>query len=198
MANETMTKDQWRKTKTVVTPMFRASFPHVFKPHAFDDKQKAKYSVVMLFDKTHDITALKKAAHAATVEKWGADKTKWPKTLRTPFRDGNEKSDLAGYKDTIFVSASTERKPGLIDRNKVEITIEEDFYGGCYARAEVVAFAYDNMGNKGVSFALNNIQKVKDGDAFSGRKAAEVVFDDDFEFDDEGLDVQENSNELGF
>lgn len=192
-----LTKDQWRKSKTVVTPQFRVSFPHVFKPHAFDDKQKAKYSIVMLFDKTHNISALKQAADAAAVEKWGADKTKWPKNLRSPFRDGNEKSDLAGYAGTIFVSASTERKPGLINRDKVAIELEEDFYGGCYARAEIVAFAYDNMGNKGVSFALNNIQKIKDGDAFSGRKAAEVVFDDDFEFDDSGLEVEDGDG-LGF
>lgn len=195
-----LTKAEYGKLKTVKTEMFRVSFPKVFKAHAFEEGQKAKYSVVMLFPKTKDLTPMKKAVQAAILEKWGSDKSKHPKTLRLPFRDGDEKTDLEGYSGHIFVSASSEQKPGLITYpDKLPITEESEFYAGCFARAELKAFAYDTKGNKGVSFAVQNIQKLKDGPAFSGRKAAEETFDDDFEFDDTGLGVEDSGElDMGF
>jgi len=93
------------------------------------------------------------------------------------FRDGDEKSDLEGYPGNIFVTASNKNKPQVIDQRKNHLTSEEAFYAGCYARASVIAFAYDNKGNKGVSFSLQNLQKVGDGESFTGRKAAQDEFD---------------------
>jgi hypothetical protein len=47
------------------------------------------------------------------------------------------------------------------------------------ARATVAPFAYNNSGNKGVSFALNNLQICRtDGERLDGRIAAEDDFDD--------------------
>ncbi len=170
--------------KKCVTPEFRVSFPAVFKPKAFQD-QEAKYSVVMLFDKKVDLSkpaskggkiSLKQAAFNAATEKWGP-KEKWPKGLRLPFRDGDEKEDLQGYANCTFISAASKTQPGLVDQVLRPILSEQDFYAGCYARAEVIAYAYDVAGNKGVSFSLQNIQKMRDGDKFSGRKDASEVFD---------------------
>lgn len=161
----------------VVTPVFRASFAHVFKSHAFSEKNEPKYSVVMLFDKSEDISGLKKLAAAAVEKKW-PDKEKRPQGLRNPFRDGDvEKPNLSGYAGTIFVTATSKQKPDVVDQNMDVIIDPEDFYSGCFARASVTAYAYDNMGNRGVSFGLQNLQKVKDGEAFTGRSKAE----DDFE-----------------
>ncbi len=164
--------------KKCITPEFRVSFPQIIQPKAFG-KQPAKYSIVMLFPKGTDLVKLKKAAFNAAVEKWGKDKAAWPKNLKMPFRDGNEKSDLMGYEDTIFVSASSKDQPGLIDQRKNDILSEKDFYAGCYARAQILAFAYDKpeFGTRGVSFGLQHVQKTKDGEKFSGRKAATDVFD---------------------
>lgn len=183
-------------TTKVVTPEFRVSFPQVFTPKGFND-QEPKYSVVMLFDKKTDISALKKAASAALTEKWG-DKSKWPKNLRLPFRDGAEKEGTPGYENCIFVTASSKQKPGLVDKDVQPIIDQSDFYAGCYARATLNAFAYDMAGNKGVSFGLNNLQKIKDGKAFSGRTRAEDDFEpladssDDIEsYDDDSEDTDE-------
>lgn len=194
------TKQEWNALKTIKTPKFRASFAHVFEPHKFEDNDgPAKYSTAMLFPKSTDLKIMKVAAIAAAAEKWGEDKTKWPKNLRLPFRDGDEKTDLQGYEGHIFVSASSNTKPGLVDQKREPILAEEDFYSGCYARAELRAFAYDVSGNKGVSFALLNLQKLADGEAFSGKKKAEVAFNDDFEIDTEGLDVEGDSDsDMGF
>lgn len=166
------------------TPEFRVSFPHVFEKHSGFEGQEPKYSLVMLFPKNTDLKELKRAAFNAATEKWGV-KEKWPKGLRMPFRDGDEKQDLAGYEGTIFVSASSKQRPQVVSNLKDKETgqfprIEKEdelFYAGCYARATLIAFAYDKMGNKGVSFSLQNVQKLKDGDQFSGRKNADDEFD---------------------
>ncbi len=176
---KTKTKEKTEITledKKCTTPKFRVSFPNVFEPKSFENGP-LKYSITMLFDKDTDLTALKKAAHNAKLEAWGP-KEKWPKNLRSPFRDGNEKENLQGYQDCIFVSASSKQRPGVIDKNKEPITAEDEtFYAGCYARATLIAFAYDTAGNKGVSFALQNIQKLADGEQFSGKKSAADDFD---------------------
>lgn len=189
-----------KKDKMAKTPTFRVSFPHVFKPHSGFDGQAAKYSLVMLFDKkTADIKDLKKAALAAATEKWGP-KEKWPKNLRFPFRDGDEKSDMQGYAGTIFVNASSKQKPQVINKNR-ELLTEEDgaFYAGCFAKATLLAYAYDTAGNKGVSFALQNVLKIGDGESFSGRKAAEDDFsDEDFELKDGSDDASNYDADSGF
>ena len=195
-------KSDWAKLKTVKTPKFRVSFPHVFEPHAFE-KNPAKYSIVMLFPKDTDLKALKMACNAAAAQKWGTDTSKWPKNaggqpIRMPFRDGAEKTDLQGYEGNIFVSASTKTKPGLVDQKLQPIEAESDFYAGCYARAELQAFAYDTNGNKGVSFALQNVQKLADGEPFAGKKKAEDTFNDDFEIPTDGLEIGEGGVDLGF
>lgn len=168
--------------KKCITPKFRVSFPYVFDAHSGFENQEPKFSVVMLFAKNTDLKELKRAAFNAAKEKWG-EKTEWPKNLRLPFKDGNEKSDLQGYKDTIVVSASSKQRPGIVNQQVGTITKEDNsFYAGCYARATLVAFAYDKAGNKGVSFSLQNLQKLEDGAPFNGRKRAE----DEFEAVDDG------------
>lgn len=165
-----------KEFKKVMTPMFRVSFPQVFKPKAFGN-QEPKYSLTMLFDKeSADLSDLKKAAIACAKEKWG-EKDKWPKKLQMPFSDGDEKADLEGYAGMIVVRATAKQKPGLVDKDLDPIIDESIFYAGCYARATLSVFAYDVQGNKGVSFGLQNIQKLKDGEAFSGRKDATKEFD---------------------
>jgi hypothetical protein len=183
-----MAKDKDKDPRRVITPEFRVSYPSVFNKRAFEG-QEAKYGLTMIFKKKTDISKLKAAARAAAVEKWGADEKKWPRNLRKPFRDGAEREDVDGYgKGVVFVAATSKTKPGLIDKDKEAILDEESFYAGCYARAELFAFAYDKAGNKGVTFGLRNIQKLRDGEPFASGRPAEEVFgevDDDSE-DEEG------------
>lgn len=160
-------------TEKVLTSKFRVSFPAVFVPRSAMDGAEPKYSLVMLFPKTEDISKLKAIAKAAVVEKWG---DKVPKDLRSPFRDGDEK-ELDGYAGCTFITASSKQKPGLVDGNREPIISADEFYAGCYARATVNAYAYDRNGNKGVAFGLQNIQKLGEGEPFSGRTKPEDDFD---------------------
>lgn len=167
------------------TPVFRVSYPHVFKPQLNDLNGQLEYSVVALFPKGADLTALKAAAHAAVVKKWGADKGKWPQNLKSPFRDQNERAkDVdgkqvlpAGYEaGAVFLTLKSKQKPGVVDQQVNDIVDETEFYAGCYAKASVNAYAYDQKGNRGVAFGLGNLQKVKDGESLGGRTRPEDDF----------------------
>lgn len=167
---------------SIKTPKFRVSYPNVFKARINPLNGKEEYSVEALFDKDADLSELKEAAKKAVIEKWGADQTKWPKNLKMPFRDQAEKEKdgvLADHyeKGAYFLRLKSNRRPGIVDAQCSPIDNETEFYGGCYARASVAVFAYDQAGNRGVSFGLSNLQKIADGEAFSGRVAAS----DDFE-----------------
>lgn len=162
--------------ENVMTPEFRASFPNLFRPA----KQMAgatgdpKYTLTMLFPKGADLAKLKAAAAEAAKEKWG---DKIPKGLRNPFRDQGEK-EFEGYEaGAVFITATSKQRPGLVDARVQDIVEERDFYPGCYARATVRAFAYDQAGNRGVAFGLQNVQKLRDGDPLGGRTRPS----DDFE-----------------
>lgn len=176
-----------KNIRKVTSPKFRASFVWAFKPQPpmEGSSGEPKYGVTMLFDanarKTPQFKQLQDLAVAAAKEKFGdklkADGKGWFHGLRNPFRDGAEKSELEGYEGMVFASATSKMQPGIVDQNLSRIISEDDFYSGCYARATVTAYGYDKAGNKGVAFGLQNLQKLGDGERFSGRTAAEDDFD---------------------
>ena len=169
----------------VNTPTFRVSYPNVFKARKNDLNGKDEFSVVALFKKGEDLSKLKDAAQKAIVDKWGADKTKWPTNLRSPFRDQSERAkDVSGKRilppaheeGAIFLNLKSSQRPGVVDQNVEDIIDESQFYAGCYARASINAYAYDIKGNRGVSFGLGNVQKVKDGEPLGNRAKPEQDF----------------------
>lgn len=173
----------------IMTPVFRASYVKLLKAEKNNLNGKMEYSVVALFKKDADLTALKKAALDACIKKWGADKTKWPQKnpvtgaggVRSPFRDQAERGKLneetgqmvlpPGYEaGAIFINLKSEQKPGVVDENVQDIIDASKIYSGCWMRATVNAFAYEQKGNAGVSFGLNNVQKHADGDPIGGNR----------------------------
>lgn len=163
-----------KEITAIITPKFRVAFPNVFKAQSFQGKEK--FVITMLFPKDTDISALKALAKAAAVAKWGPDTAKWPRNIDLPFRDGDEKPEWGGFPGNTYVRAASQYKPGLVDANNQEIISEGDFYGGCYAIAQVNCYAWEYMGKNGVSFGLMNVKKVADGEQFSGRQDAATVF----------------------
>lgn len=170
---------------STVTPEFRVSYPSVFAARFNALSKKEEYSVVALFPKGADLSKLKKAAQEALIEKFGADSTKWPKNLRTPFRDQSERAKEVdgkmvmpnGYEEgAIFINIKGKQKPAVVDQKLQPIIDESEFYAGCYALASVSVYAYDFAGNTGVAFGLGNIQKSKDGEPLGGRTTPEMDF----------------------
>lgn len=175
-------------SQTIITPEAILSYPNLFTPRAPEEGKDAVYSCSLVFPAGTDLSKMRAEALAVAQEKFGDKMQSHLKAgkLRLPFReDGEEK----GYpKGAIFITTKSKSKPGVVDRyagtdgKPRPITDAGEVYAGCRVRASVKAFAYDTNGNKGVSFALNNIQKLGDGEHLDGRKKAE----DEFEVVDTG------------
>jgi hypothetical protein len=138
--------------------VFKASKPRDAKPD-----QAPKFSVRACFPPATDLSLLKKEAEAAAIEGFPEGV---PKTLRSPFRRNDElDTPVAGIGDDWIVmtfSANQDRRPGVVDANLQDIIDDTQVYSGCWMRAQVRAFAYKQQGNKGVSFGLQNCQKLRD------------------------------------
>jgi hypothetical protein len=171
----------------IMTPMFRVSYPTVFKAKKNDMSGEFEYSVVALFPKGTDLNALRKAAQEAVIEKWGNNKAKWPENLRSPFRDQSEKGKFneelgkkvlpPGHEEGgVFMNLKSKQRPGVVDGQLQDIIDETQFYAGCFARATIRPYAYSNKGNNGVAFGLQNLQKMKDGDTLTTRVAPSEEF----------------------
>jgi len=170
------------KQKLVMTPEFRVAFPKVFTPEN-DDNGVPKYSLVALFPKGTDLTAIKTLVKDAAEARWGTDRSKWPAGLIFPFKDGKERAEkYEGFEEgAIFVNISTKFQPRLVNESVQPIINQRDFYAGCWARCTVNTFTYPaaggkNKGKTGVSLGLNDIQKTRDDKPFAGRPDVASVF----------------------
>lgn len=164
------------KRGNTYTPQFRVSYPYMFRPQKpMEAGKEPSYSITMLFKKGEDLSALKKDVVACIVEKFGPDQNAWPK-MKLPFRDQGDKQSEGYEKGAVFITATSKKKPGLLDANAQPILNESEFYAGCFAHATVRAFYYDKGVNKGVAFGLQNVQKVSDGPPLSSRPPAEEEF----------------------
>lgn len=188
----------------VVTPKAMLSYPHLDQPQAGNQPgAKAKYSATFVFPEGSDLSTLVAAVLAAAEDKYPGKGAEMLRTgaLKSPFRkDAEAKGYPAG---SVFVNTRSDRKPGLVylhagseksaDGKPLPARVPEDkvkdeFYPGCFVRGQLRAFAYDSNGNKGVSFALNNVQKLGDGDRIDGRQDATDAFDADLSAAPAGLE----------
>lgn len=165
------------------SPIGRASYVHVFQPQVDKkDPSKKTYSIALLFDKTADLSGMKAAYAAAKAERWP---NKAPSSLRSPFRDGDEVDGEGArkkgpeYAGKVYVTfrAKEDRRPGVVGPDALRVDQQSGkLYAGCYVIVSYSAYGYEVDGNAGVSFGLNNIQVVRDGERFDGRVEAEDEF----------------------
>lgn len=175
----------------VVTGTVRLSYAFLHEPQAFEG-QEPRYSTAILVPKS-DKTTVEKIRNAQKAALEQGKNTKFngsiPKNWGDTLRDGDEEADLEKnpeYAGHYFMNVRNKQKPGLVDRDLNPIMDPMELYSGCYARVSITAFAYSVSGNKGVSFGLNHVQKVKDGEPFGSVTTPEDDFsplDDDAEED---------------
>jgi hypothetical protein len=171
-------------------------WPKFFETGLPDDNGKSYYEADLLvspeMQQTQEYANLKAAAAACAKEKWG-DAVK-EMTLRSPFRPAHDKKrqkdgssyypkeDFPGW---VMIHVKTLKQPGIVgtkpgpDGRPLPITDEAEIYGGCKVRCTVNPNAYSVKGNSGVSFWLNNVQKLEDGEPISGGGGRRAQ--DDFE-----------------
>ena len=172
----------------VITGKVRFSYANVWEPKSVNGSDP-KYSVSLIIPKSDKKTLdkIKTAIEAAKQE--GASKLgkKIPANLKTPLRDGDEdRPDDEAYANSYFINANSHTKPGIVDKNVEPILDQSEFYSGCYGRASLVFYAYNVNGNKGIAAGLQNLQKLKDGEALAGKSKPEDDFDA-WEDDDSGF-----------
>lgn len=191
----TETKKKPMGATDCTTPIFRASYLNAFEARAADPSKPAdkNFGVEMWFrvaeacdDRLKDqpvvkIDDLVKAANAAAAEKWGVDPQKWPKGIKSPFKKGE---DLTGKNGVLpgGVVVRTSRKesfgrPVVVDQNVKDIIDKKAVYSGCYMLGKIHAYAWEHpTGGKGVSFTLDMLQLVRDGEPLGNAMKAEDAF----------------------
>jgi hypothetical protein len=169
----------------VVTGKVRLSYVHIFEPYTNDPEKEARYSVTILIPKEDKATLKKIHAAIEAAKEDGKTKT-WggrvPGNLKLTLHDGDEEADLERnpeYAGHMYMAMSSKQRPGVVDQDLNPILDSTQVYSGCYARVSINAFPYSNSGNKGVSFGLNNVQFLEDGEPLGGRTRAEDDFADD-------------------
>lgn len=172
------------KATQVVTNPVRLSYVHLFTPYA-KDGQEPKYSACLLIPKTDTATikAIKAACEAARLASGGLFDGKVPDKLKLPIHDGDGEMPTSGdeygpeCKGMYVINASSKQKPGIVNRQNIEILDSSEVFSGCWARVDLNFYAYSKKGNKGIACGLNNLQKYKDDEALGGRARAQDVFD---------------------
>lgn len=167
----------------VRTDKVRFSYAHVWEPKVARGATKAKYSVSIVIKKTDKVTlnAVKSALEAAKAqfaEKYGGGKV--PANLKLPIHDGDkERPEDPVYAGCFYLNASSDLQPGIVDNSRPpqKITNPDDFYSGCYGRAFVNFFPFNNQ-SKGIGCGLNHVQKLEDGERLGGRADLDTAFGD--------------------
>lgn len=169
----------------IITPVFRLSYPALFEARYNELAKREQFQISMLFDKktaATDLKAMKELMAKVATWRFGAG----AKGLMNPFKDGdtdtNEAGELKKEKNPsiagmIVLNSWSKNKPGLVNARKETIIDPDEVYGGCYCRAQLNAYAYEMGKNRGVSFGLLHVQKVKDGDPFGTRTRPEDAFE---------------------
>lgn len=167
----------------MITCEVRFSYLNAFEPKETPSGD-LKYSVSLLIPKEDEkgVAEIKAAINAA-VQK-GLDDNKFKKahvpSLRLPLRDGDQEHDDgnrgAEYKGCWFVNASSKNKPGIVDSQAKPLFDPDTFYSGCYGRADINFFPYNQAGNRGIGAGLNNLMMTREGERLDGRQKAEDAF----------------------
>lgn len=181
-----------RATQVVTEPV-RLSYLNVFTPRAATEGATPKYGACLLIPKTATgtVKAIKAAIEAARLASGGLFGGKAPDKLKSPVHDGDgnmpNKDEPYGpeCKGMWVINASSNQKPGIVNRQNVEIIDSTALYSGCWARVDINFYAYNTQGNRGIACGLNNIQKIRDDEALGGRARPQDVFDAFDETDDE-------------
>lgn len=191
------------RSEPIKAPIARGSYmQYLFSPKVYEDqktgKKTEKYEATFIFDEGSDLSALKAAAVKVAVEEWGEKAAEWIKTglIKNPFLDGN--GPQAHSKKTgelnpgmgpgkTFIRTTSQYQPPCVDRRKLPIVKADDLYSGCYVYPIVHIYAWENaQQGKGLSFGIDAVQFVKDGERLGGGGGG-VNPDDFFEkIEDEG------------
>ena len=190
------------------SPIVRIAYAQgLFNPKPYEAGGTPKYTCTIMFpkDSTPHVNFLKELhadLNACLVGEWPDEMNRpKPKLMgadRSPIKDGDavntqgilftaKNPELKGH---YFIRLSSSRKPTLIDAGRQEILDTNRLYSGCYVKANLNAYAFNMSTNKGVTFGLNAVQFIKDGESLGG--AGQVNIDEAFADETSGANDRKN------
>jgi len=172
----------------------RLAFPNLWRPRPGTDGGKAKYGALLIIDPANPAVAeIQKAFAAIAKEKWGAKADAILKGLKAQDRlalhDGSTKSQYQGFEGNLFVSANSDARPSVFDRQRTPLAESDGKpYSGCYVNASIELWPQDSAQfGKRINAQLRGVQFLRDGDAFA---AGTPAFEDEFaDLGDQGDDT---------
>lgn len=182
--------------KCTTGPKTRCSYLNVNQPKAYGDG-KPKYSASLIIPKD-DVATLTKidAAMRAAYEDGGSVLKGKSRTVPTyeeiiadgPLHDGDKKKDGdPAYKNSFYLNAKNEQKPGLVYPDKSEILDPSELYSGIYAKAAIGFYCYNVNGHRGIGVSLDFLMKMADGKPLGSVISVDEAFEDDDEAGDDFL-----------
>lgn len=185
-----MTPEQYDKLR-FVTQRFVGSYLNVFKKGTYENKE-TNYNFTMMFTKDTNLKEMNEKLTLAKIYQWGKDKTKWPKNIASPIRDGDE-SDKESEHGYWIVKATSNEKPAIVDKNGDEILESGQVYAGAIYRAHLQAAVYElSKNNIGVKFYAQGLQKLAEGERLEKGGNSKKVFMDTPDEGDPGEDDESN------
>jgi hypothetical protein len=157
----------------------RLSYEHVFKKWGMNEGDNKKFSGKFLLDKK---------THAADIKALGAFLVAFQTAAfdgRIPndklFLQDGANSGKAEMENCFVISASEDKAPDVINRDKSRINEDDDIvYSGCYVNVLIRPWKQANKFGKRVNANLLAVQFVRDGERFSGIERPDIdsVFDE--------------------
>ena len=163
----------------VTTGEARLSFVHLFKPYAYQQGDKERFSCTILVPKSDTATKARIDAAIEAAKQKGVS-GKWsgvcPPIVQTPVHDGDGKRPSDGMPfgpeckgHWVFTAnAEIDYPPEVVDQNGNPMINQTEMYSGVYALVNVEFFPYMFGGKKGIGCSLGPVKKVRDGEALGG------------------------------
>ena len=166
----------------VRTPVAIAAFVKIREPEMF--RKKLRYSMSLLFERDANLQVLKDALIRCAEQATG-EKDLTIKDFAHPIKNGDTKPEYKGYPGRWFMhtTAGEDMQPKVYGRGKpLPVLDPKVIYSGCHVRVILSAMAYeddDHPSGIGVTFFMEAIQFVSDGERMGGGETDVSGFEDE-------------------
>jgi hypothetical protein len=173
------------KPDEIITEPVQIAFPALFEPKSrYKDSPRLTFQATLILPPSYDLAPLRKCMQAAAAEKWGAKlpskerMAAWGNPLRKCEEKGDDNGELPkGFlPGGHFIAVHSDYQPPVVDQATRPVKDKNMVYPGMFCRFHLNAFAWENGGRWGISFGLNGVQLVRDGERLDGRRPATDLF----------------------
>ena len=160
--------------RKLVTPPFTGSFVHLAEPHSASEDIDPCFSLLIVLDPEdpdHEafIERVQDEIDSLIEGKWGEE----PRKFQSPLKEGEDLGDSEELAGKLCINVRSKTRPGIVDADLQKILdLEEEVYSGARYVVSISGYAWEHkVGGKGVSFGLDNVMKVGEGDHLGGGRA---------------------------